>query len=85
MSFNADQIDHMRSLAAIHAGERCWCAWHRLGECPNCPPDKTLADRLKVQCPDPRCQNYPSPNDPSGKITHNIACRADQQSKDATK
>lgn len=80
MSFNDDQIDYMRSMAKRPPDARCWCAWYPLGECPHCPPDKTLADRLKVQCPDIRCQNYPDANDPTGKITHNIACRANAAS-----
>lgn len=75
MSLNEEQLDYLRSLGKIPPDERCWCAWFRLGECPHCPPSKTLAQRLLVQCPDPRCQNYP---DPLGlyPITHNIKCQA---------
>jgi hypothetical protein len=73
VSFNDDQIDYMKYLATVPAAEKCYCGWYMANGCPNCKGRGTLADRLKVQCPDPRCRNYPHLG---GKptITHNIKC-----------
>jgi hypothetical protein len=82
--FNDDQRDYMRSLGKLSNDERCWCAWYRVNECPNCPPGKTLTMRLAVQCPERLCQNYPSPHDPDGKIIHNICCPTRAKLQQAT-
>ena len=54
--FNADQRAYMASLAAIPSEQRCECGWYRLGECPHCPPGRTLAAaqaaRLADRAPD---------------------------------
>lgn len=73
MSFNDEQIDYMKYLATVPAEKKCYCGWYMADGCPNCKGRGTLADRLKMQCPDPRCRNYPSLG---GKptITHNIKC-----------
>ncbi len=73
--FNQEQTEHMDSLAAIPDEYRCWCGWNILGKCMNCPEKSpSLAARIKVSCPHKQCRNYPNPNDPSGKIIHNVAC-----------
>lgn len=74
--FNDDQLDYMRSLEKIPPEKLSWCGWGRAGDpwcCMN--PDcigkkegKTLADKMKVWCPD--CHNEPR----DGLITHNIMC-----------
>ena len=82
MSFNEDQRDHMRSLAATPPERLSWCGWGSAGD-PWCcgDPDcmgkkegKTLADKMKVWCP--VCRNWPY----KGVITHNIRCTAVLQS-----
>ena len=32
---------------AAQARQRCYCGWHKLGECPHCPAGKTCADKLR--------------------------------------
>jgi hypothetical protein len=59
--FNEDQLDHMRSLAAIPPQEKCYCGWYRLGECPNgCPPDKNNLDKLYEELHKLRGEAYTS-------------------------
>lgn len=72
MSFNDDQIDYIKSLARIADDKRCYCAWFPLGECPHCPPGKTLADRLKLQCSS--CGSYPPAALPDQPVAHRIGC-----------
>lgn len=71
--FNEDQQDYMRSLAEMPLESKCWCGWHRLGECQNCAtyaPGKTCADKVAAMCPE--CRYEPSPN--GGQIEHRIGC-----------
>lgn len=70
--FNEEQQDHMRSLAAIPADQRCWCGWNRVNKCYNCPAGYSLAQRLIVQCPS--CRNFPRPWI-SSTLTHVITCK----------
>lgn len=52
--FNEEQCKHVRYLASIPDGEWCWCGWGRAGACDTpapCPPDLTLADRLRTEQP----------------------------------
>ncbi len=69
--FNADQLDHMTSLAAIPHESKCWCGWVPLGQCPHCPTDVTTADKLRARCDG--CHNDPGP-DYGRSITHRIGC-----------
>lgn len=75
MSFNDDQISYMKYLSTVKPEAKCYCGWYMAGECYNCNradgKDKTLADRLIVQCKG--CDNYPHLG---GKfhITHRIGC-----------
>lgn len=71
MSLNDDQIDWVRHLATIPPAERCYCGWNPIGKCYHCPPEASLEQRLKVQCPG--CDNYLYLG---GKptITHRIGC-----------
>jgi len=69
--FNEEQNDHLDELDRIPPAERCWCGWYCAGECPHCPPSKTLADRNAAACP--RCGNAPPP-DGSRLIVHIIGC-----------
>jgi hypothetical protein len=73
LSFNDDQLDYMRSLAAIPPAEKCYCAWFRLGECPNCPPGLSAGDRVKLECRG--CGNYPPREDLGASIVHRIGCK----------
>jgi len=74
--FNDEQLDYMRSLAAIPDDELGWCGWGRVGpDCccnPECPgkAGKTLADAKLVWCPE--CHNKPWAD---GTITHNVMCK----------
>lgn len=73
MSLNAEQSDHLDYLSSLNPADRCYCGWNPVNDCWDCPKGASLAQRLKVQCPDPRCRNYPYLG---GKptITHNIKC-----------
>ncbi len=82
--FNDDQLDYIRSLAKIPNDELGWCGWGRVGpDCcmnPGCPGKngKTLADKMKVWCPE--CQNAPWPD---GTIVHRKGCgTAEKRSTD---
>lgn len=70
--FNDDQRAYMRDMAALPLEQKCYCAWYRLGECPNCPPGLSVVDRLKLECPE--CHNYPPARYLDTPITHNIRC-----------
>lgn len=71
--FNSEQRDYMDSLSRIPAEQKCWCGWYPVGECRNCPADKTLAQRLEVSCL--HCTSYP-PADGSRPIIHTRWCKA---------
>lgn len=73
MSFNADQIDYMRSMGKLPREQKCYCAWFKAGECPHCPADLTAADRAPLECPS--CGNYPPARNLNAPVTHNIACK----------
>lgn len=69
--FNDDQKDHMKSLFSIKPEELCWCGWYKKGECPQCDPNYSAADKLKMWCPS--CHN--APNDyGKGNIVHIKGC-----------
>ena len=61
MSFNSEQIDHMRWLHSLGHEARCWCGWERIGKCyGRCNvdrPDRSHADFLAAACPD--CRTLP--------------------------
>lgn len=44
---NSEQRDYMKSLDRIPPERKCYCGWYELGQCPNCPKDKTCADKLR--------------------------------------
>jgi len=72
--FNEYQQEAMRDLAAMRPEDKCWCAWYPKGKCATpspCPPDKSLADRLVVECPG--CHNYPDP-ELTRPIIHRKGC-----------
>lgn len=45
--FNEDQQSWIRYLATVPPEKRCYCGWYHLGECSNCPPNKTCADKMR--------------------------------------
>ena len=73
MSFNDDQLDYMRDMDARPRNAVCYCAWHPAGECPNCPPHLTAADRIPLECDD--CHNYPPARDLTRPVVHRIGCK----------
>lgn len=79
--FNKEQQSYMNYLARTAPEKKCWCGWYRLGECPNCPPGKSSADKIAVWCPE--CRSSPSP-DLSRPITHSIGCSHGQDSESPT-
>ena len=82
--FNDDQLDHMRSIAAMPEDQVSWCGWGRAGDpwccmaadCEGKTKGKTLADRRKVECP--FCGNYPRNDEP---IVHVVTCRSRERAK----
>ena len=73
--FNSDQQNYMESLSRISPEKKCYCGWYMIDDiipCHNCPPGKTLADRLLVQCSE--CKNYPSA-DGKQPIIHIKGCK----------
>ena len=72
MNLNSDQRDYVESLATMRPEDKCWCAWYPKGECHSCPPDLSLADRLKVSCPE--CRNYPRASNPTEPFVHIKGC-----------
>jgi hypothetical protein len=68
--FNPDQLDHIKSLAELPPESRCWCGWYELGLCPHCPPGRTSAEKLAVQCR--YCGNDGGPE--GRPITHITTC-----------
>lgn len=79
--FNDEQLDHMRSIAALPDEKVSWCGWGRAGD-PHCccNPDcvgkregKTLADKKKVWCP--TCRLVPE----NGMPRHTKFCTASVQ------
>lgn len=75
--FNSEQRDHMKELTRIDPAQRCWCGWYRTGKCHRCPPDKTLAQRIEVECPS--CGNYP--NAPDDRLVHRKGCAAEAHAR----
>ena len=75
--FNDDQRDYMRMLARRDHADLCWCAWYPRDQCPHCPRDVSLVDRLRIACPG--CDSHPPP-DSARPITHRIGC---ERSRDA--
>lgn len=73
MSFNEDQIDYMRDLAAMPREKKCYCAWFCVGECPHCPPTLSAADREKLECVG--CGNYPPAQSLDKPIVHRRGCK----------
>lgn len=71
--FNDDQRDHMRELSERPPETLCWCGWATKGECPNCPPELSCADKMAVWCPE--CHNAPPATDRSKPITHQRGCK----------
>ncbi len=60
--FNSYQEGYLRYLATVTPEDRCWCGWYSKGQCmagTKCPPDKSLADRMAVWCPE--CHGSPLP------------------------
>jgi len=76
--FNEEQRDHMRYLATIQAGQRCWSGWCELGDdgwkycsAPRpCPIDATLAERIRQTCE--CCGSYPDEH--TGRMVHRRGC-----------
>lgn len=74
MSFNAEQRDHMRWLGEQPPEKLAWCGWGPVGPfccgspSEECKAGKTLADKMKVWCPE--CHNVPR----NGAIVHCIGC-----------
>lgn len=80
MSLNDDQRDHVRSLARLPDDARCWHGWcvlpYRL-YCSSpspCPPDASLADRLRTEQP---CCGRPAgrPDDGRTSGSHYAGCK----------
>jgi hypothetical protein len=50
-NFFDDQRDYVpppaNHMAAIPAGQRCWCGWHKRGDCLTCPDELSFADNKK--------------------------------------
>ena len=69
--FNDDQLEAWHALERIPPEQRCWCGWERLGECRQCPPGKTCADKMAAWCPE--CRSAPTP-DGARPITHRVGC-----------
>ena len=72
--FNDEQRAYMAALDATPPEAKCWCGWHRLGECPHCPPDRTCADKLEACCSG--CGNDSGPAG-ARPIVHRIGCPAE--------
>ncbi len=72
MSFNQDQLDHMRSLSAMDPATKCWCGWFPVGQCRTCPKDKSAADKIEAWCPS--CNNAPLDYSRHGFIIHRMGC-----------
>ena len=69
--FNEYQQAHMHALSVTPPEQLCWCGWHPKGECRNCPPEFSGADKLKQRCS--VCGG--SPTKPgSAKVIHVITC-----------
>jgi hypothetical protein len=68
--FNSEQQGEMARLAAADPKTLCLCGWWNLGECDNCPPHLTHADRKADTCKE--CSGYP--HRPGERIGHTIAC-----------
>ena len=71
---NGEQAGESARLERIPPEKRCYCGWYDLGDCPNCPPGRTCADKLALRCKHPECRNYPPANKPDEPIIHTMNC-----------
>jgi hypothetical protein len=76
MYLNPDQAEYVRELHRMDPAEKCWCGWYPKGKCHTCPPDKTCADKMAVQCPE--CHNDPGWWE-GGAIIHRVGCSKSAQ------
>jgi predicted amidophosphoribosyltransferase len=55
--YNEYQIAEVKYLNSLKPNELCYCGWYTLGRCPNCPPNKSQADKQVRECP--QCKAAP--------------------------